>query len=132
MATPENTQPKFCINCGKPLQAEWNVCPNCGLPLKQPTFSSIPYQPQYNMPPPYTMPPQPNGYDSKKEVAKGIAGLSIIVSVIGLFFAGFLFGAVGIVLGAIAVTKNEKAFGIAGIILGIIIVVLSVTSFLIP
>jgi hypothetical protein len=30
------TQPQMpaCSNCGKPLQAGWNVCPNCGTKVK--------------------------------------------------------------------------------------------------
>src|SRR5208337_2766157 len=63
----------------------------------------------------------------KNKVSHGFAAASIVFSLIGFFFAGIIFGFIGLGLGLEAM-KNKDALGLIGFILGIIVVILAFSS----
>jgi hypothetical protein len=100
----ENQTPlieRICPKCGDVLKKEWQACPNCG----------------------WTM-------ALENKVSHGAAAASIVLSLIGFAFFGFILGFIGIALGAQAVSKNKDKLGYIGLILGIIVVVMTFIGFI--
>ena len=63
--------------------------------------------------------------------SKTLGILSIVFSGVSLFCCGFIFGAVGIILGIVATTKNKKSpLGWIGIGIGVVSIILAIISML--
>jgi len=89
---------RVCPKCGNVLKKEWRVWTACGGTTVQ-----------------------------KDKVSHGFAAASIVFSLIGFFFAGIIFGFIGLGLGLEAM-KNKDALGLIGFILGIIVVILAFSA----
>jgi len=92
---------RICPKCGDVLKKEWRACPDCG----------------------WTM-------TLESKVSHGAAVASIVLSLMGFAFFGFILGFIGIALGSQAVSKNKDKWGYVGLILGIMVVVLTFIGFI--
>ena len=98
-------------------------------PYQQQPYQQQPYQAdpnqqtfQYNVQQnPYAQVPNDN--------SKTLGILSIVFSSISIFCCGIIFGAVGIILGIVAASKNKKSpLGWIGIGIGVISIILAIIS----
>ena len=91
------------------------------------------YQQPYQTPDPTQQMPyaaQQNPYaQAPADNSKTLGILSIVFSSVSLFCCGFIFGAVGIILGILCATKNKKSpLGWIGIGIGVLSIILAIVS----
>ncbi len=121
---PVSDQPNFCTSCGAATSTDEAFCSSCGTPLDA-------------APQPSVAAPQAMGSPAAQQGAPGTntkAIWSLVLSIVGLAFLGFITGPIGIWLGTVA--KKEiavsgqggKGLATAGVIVGIIVTVLSVVG----
>ena len=111
-------------------------------PYQNPDPTQQPYQQQpYQNPDPMQQQyqQQPFQYNAQQaqyaqvpnDNSKTLGILSIVFSGVSLFCCGFIFGAVGIILGIVATTKNKKSpLGWIGIGIGVVSIILAIISML--
>ncbi|MBQ1440690.1 MAG: DUF4190 domain-containing protein [Clostridia bacterium] len=111
-------------------------------PYQNPDPTQQPYQQQpYQNPDPMQQQyqQQPFQYNAQQaqyaqvpnDTSKTLGILSIVFSGVSLFCCGFIFGAVGIILGIVATTKNKKSpLGWIGIGIGVVSIILAIISML--
>ena len=111
-------------------------------PYQNPDPTQQPYQQQpYQNPDPMQQQyqQQPFQYNAQQaqyaqvpnDNSKTLGILSIVFSGVSLFGCGFIFGAVGIILGIVATTKNKKSpLGWIGIGIGVVSIILAIISML--
>ena len=109
-------------------------------PYQNPDPTQQPYQQQpYQNPDPMQQQyqQQPFQYNAQQaqyaqvpnDNSKTLGILSIVFSGVSLFCCGFIFGAVGIILGIVATTKNKKSpLGWIGIGIGVVSIILAIIS----
>jgi hypothetical protein len=128
----------FCGKCGTQNPDTNQFCKNCGGPLRKPQQAPAPapqpaaapapfpagapqpvyQQPSYQQQPAY-YPPAAAPVKQPWSRGKKIAVVSFIFGAIALFFAPYIAGIIGIILGAFALKEKEK-FGIIGIVIAVI------------
>ena len=110
----------FACACGKPLRAESQYagqrvkCPECGAGVVVPSDAGLP--------------PSPGMAPVVRPGASGTCGLataSLVLSLVGICFVGFILGPLAVVLGIIAVNQvardpmlSGKGSATAGIVIG--------------
>ena len=111
-------------------------------PYQNPDPTQQPYQQQpYQNPDPMQQQyqQQPFQYNAQQaqyaqvpnDNSKTLGILSIVFSGVSLFCCAFIFGAVGIILGIVATTKNKKSpLGWIGIGIGVVSIILAIISML--
>lgn len=111
-------------------------------PYQNPDPTQQPYQQQpYQNPDPMQQQyqQQPFQYNAQQaqyaqvpnDNSKTLGILSIVFSGVSLFCCSFIFGAVGIILGIVATTKNKKSpLGWIGIGIGVVSIILAIISML--
>ena len=109
-------------------------------PYQNPDPTQQPYQQQpYQNPDPMQQQyqQQPFQYNAQQaqyaqvpnDNSKTLGILSIVFSGVSLFCCSFIFGAVGIILGIVATTKNKKSpLGWIGIGIGVVSIILAIIS----
>lgn len=99
-----------CPACGNKVSSQAVACPHCGQPLCAEPRNFGPAAPR---------PAQSAGADAAEQNIRLIGILSIVSGVIGLLLFPVIFGPAGIILGVIAVRKQERSgwwgIGLGGI-----------------
>ena len=100
-------------------------------PTQQPYQNPDPMQQQYQQQPFQYNAQQAQYSQVPNDNSKTLGILSIVFSGVSLFGCGFIFGAVGIILGIVATTKNKKSpLGWIGIGIGVVSIILAIISML--
>ena len=100
-------------------------------PMQQPYQNPDPMQQQYQQQPFQYNAQQAQYAQVPNDNSKTLGILSIVFSGVSLFCCGFIFGAVGIILGIVATTKNKKSpLGWIGIGIGVVSIILAIISML--
>lgn len=100
-------------------------------PTQQPYQNPDPMQQQYQQQPFQYNAQQAQYAQVPNDNSKTLGILSIVFSGVSLFCCGFIFGAVGIILGIVATTKNKKSpLGWIGIGIGVVSIILAIISML--
>ena len=100
-------------------------------PTQQPYQNPDPMQQQYQQQPFQYNAQQAQYAQVPNDNSKTLGILSIVFSGVSLFGCGFIFGAVGIILGIVATTKNKKSpLGWIGIGIGVVSIILAIISML--
>ena len=98
-------------------------------PTQQPYQNPDPMQQQYQQQPFQYNAQQAQYAQVPNDNSKTLGILSIVFSGVSLFGCGFIFGAVGIILGIVATTKNKKSpLGWIGIGIGVVSIILAIIS----
>ena len=98
-------------------------------PTQQPYQNPDPMQQQYQQQPFQYNAQQAQYAQVPNDNSKTLGILSIVFSGVSLFCCGFIFGAVGIILGIVATTKNKKSpLGWIGIGIGVVSIILAIIS----
>ena len=98
---------------------------------QQPYQNPDPTQQQYQQQPFQYNAQQAQYAQVPNDNSKTLGILSIVFSGVSLFCCGFIFGAVGIILGIVATTKNKKSpLGWIGIGIGVVSIILAIISML--
>lgn len=100
-------------------------------PTQQPYQNPDPMQQQYQQQPFQYNAQQAQYAQVPNDNSKTLGILSIVFSGVSLFCCSFIFGAVGIILGIVATTKNKKSpLGWIGIGIGVVSIILAIISML--
>lgn len=98
---------------------------------QQPYQNPDPMQQQYQQQPFQYNAQQAQYAQVPNDNSKTLGILSIVFSGVSLFCCAFIFGAVGIILGIVATTKNKKSpLGWIGIGIGVVSIILAIISML--
>ena len=98
---------------------------------QQPYQNPDPMQQQYQQQPFQYNAQQAQYAQVPNDNSKTLGILSIVFSGVSLFCCCFIFGAVGIILGIVATTKNKKSpLGWIGIGIGVVSIILAIISML--
>ena len=126
----------YCKYCGTANNSESKFCANCGASLVEEQTQNTYKQPSYEQPN-YSQPnaeqnPYANynpSYQNNSENGKGFAIAGMVCGIISLFCFPYILGALGIVFGAVAKSKGYKGgMAIAGIICGILGIILGIIT----
>lgn len=145
----------YCPSCGIEIENDWKHCPNCGYdqinfseqenlpkPIQSPFDDNNQYKisadqsiatPQqftsseaYDNQPPIGTYSQVSSYRNQ---SNGFGIAAITCAIIGLCCAGYIFGGIAIVLGAVGMKKDKSSGpGTAGLVLGIIVIICTLIS----
>ena len=122
---------KFCAKCGSQMDDAQRFCPGCGFDMGAGQNTSVSYYNGGQQQSPYDygyMQPGVSSY--RKTNAMGI--VSLICSLVGLFFLGPILEPLAIIFGGVGISQCNKypnlyigkGFAVAGLVIGLLIIMM--------